>query len=54
MPLLWAIGGGIISGVLGGASQSAQNNQARDAARRQTSITTKYMSFNTVASMMVR
>jgi hypothetical protein len=35
MPLAWVIGGAVVSGVLGGVSQSAQNNQARDAARRQ-------------------
>ena len=45
MPLAWAIGGGILSGVLGGVSQSSQNSQAKDAARRQNEYNNKVYEF---------
>lgn len=35
MPAAWAIGGAVVSGVLGFAGQSQQNSQARAAAKRQ-------------------
>ena len=45
MPLAWVIGGGILSGVLGGVSQSSQNNQAKDAARGQNEYNNKVYEF---------
>jgi hypothetical protein len=45
MPLAWVIGGAVVSGVLGGVSQSAQNRQAKDAANRQNEYNQKVYEF---------